>query len=264
VARKNEEIAMRHLRLTAAILACLAATPALAAGTVVFRDDFNGGQLDAAKWGVGTWTLGRTQLGNTPLVAGGLAQLRFDTFGFKGSEIYTKANFARGNGVEFEFRVRDFNLPDGLVTGLFTYQAQGGLSDEIDIEILSKQVNLTAGGDPLLLTTWNDWDEAHPTYNDGIHHSSQSKFVAGLNVSTFHTYMIRWLPGRTEWWLDGSLLASSTAAQPDLATPFRMNLWAPASSWTDAYSGALRPAASARRNRSYYVDVDWVEIRTLP
>jgi len=240
------------------------ASPAFAAGSVVFREDFNGGQLDANKWGVGNWTLGRTQLGNTPVVSGGLAQLRFDTFGFKGTEIYTKSNFARGNGLEFEFRVRDVNLPDGLVTGLFTYQAQGALSDEIDVEILSKQVNLTAGGDPLLLSTWNDWDEAHPAYNDGVHNASQSKFVSGLNVNAFHTYTIRWLPGRTEWLLDGALVASSTAAQPDLATPFRMNLWAPASSWTDAYSSSLRPAASARRNRSYYVDVDWVEIRALP
>jgi hypothetical protein len=255
---------MRKTALATVLVALASSLPAMAAGTVVFRDDFNGGQLDAAKWGVGTWKLGRTQLGNTPAVAGGMAQLRFDTYGLKGSEIYTRANFARGNGLELEFRVRTVNLPDGLVTGLFTYQAQGALSDEIDIEILSKQVNLSAGGDPLLLSTWNDWDEASPNYNDGVHNASQSKFVAGLSVSSFHTYTIRWLPGRTEWLLDGQLLATSTAAQPDMATPFRMNLWAPAASWSDAYSSALRPAASARKNRSYYVDVDWVEIRALP
>jgi len=92
--------------------------PARAAGTVVLRDDFNGGQLDTTRWGVGNWKLGRSQLGNVPVVAGGMAQLRFETYKFTGSEIYTKSNFMRGNGVEFEARVRMNHLPSGLVTSL--------------------------------------------------------------------------------------------------------------------------------------------------
>ena len=240
------------------------APPAHAAGTVIFRDDFDSSQLDTTQWGVGNWMLGRTQLGNVPVVAGGMAQLRFDTYRFMGSEIYTRNVFALGNGVEFEARVRMNTLPSGLVTAMFNYTALNGLSDEIDIECLSKQVNLSVGGAPLLFSTWNDWNEAFPTYGDGIHQSSQSVFVNGLDVNQFHTYLIRWLPGRTEWWLDGILIASSTLAQPDLPTPFRINFWAPASTWADAYDGNLKPARNQRWNRSYYVDVDWVEIRALP
>jgi len=249
-----------------ALLAGLAlvANPVHAAGTVVFRDDFNSSQLDTTRWAVGTWKLGRTQLGNVPEVAGGMAQLRFDTYRLTGTEIYTRDTFLRGNGVEFEARVRLNYLPGGLVSAMFTYAYQNGLSDEIDIEILSKQVNTSVGGAPLLLTTWNDWDESNPAYGDDIHQSSRSVFVNQLNVNSFHTYLIRWLPDRTEWWLDGNLLFSSALAQPDLASPFRINFWAPAASWTSAYDGSLKPAKNPRKNLSYYMDVDWVEIRALP
>jgi beta-glucanase (GH16 family) len=246
-----------------ASLSCLA-NPSEAAGTVIFRDDFNSSQLDTSQWAVGNWKLGRTQLGNVPVVAGGLAQLRFDTYRLTGTEIYTRTAFARGNGIEFEARVRMNYLPSGLVTALFTYAYQAGLSDEIDIEVLSKQVNNSVGGAPLLLTTWNDWDEANPTYGDDIHQSSRSIFVNQLNVNSFHTYTIRWLPDRTEWWLDGVLILQSTLAQPDLASPFRLNFWAPASSWTSAYDSSLKAARNTKQNRSYFVDVDWVEIRALP
>lgn len=239
-------------------------TPAHADGTVVLREDFNGSQLDSTVWAVGTWKLGRTQLGNVPAVAGGLAQLTFNTYRFTGSEIYTRRNFALGNGVEFEARVRSNHLPSGLVTSLFTYNTQNNLSDELDIEFLSKQVNLSATGAPMLMTTWNNWDEAHPTYGDGIHHSSQSKVITGLDVNLFHTYTIRWLPGRTEWLVDGVLVASSTLAQPDLAAPLRINFWAPASTWTEAYDARLKPVGNKRQNKTYFYDVDWVEVRQLP
>ncbi|MEO6102223.1 MAG: glycoside hydrolase family 16 protein [Pseudoxanthomonas sp.] len=251
------------LRCLAGAMLVATATAAQAGGTVIFRDDFNGSQLDTTAWGVGTWKLGRTQLGNVPVVSGGMAQLRFDTYRFTGAEIFSKTNYALQNGVEFEARVRMTNLPSGLVTSLFTYNTLNAKSDELDIEILSKQVNLSSGGAPLLLTTWNDWDEANPTYSDGVHHASQSAPVAGLDVNQFHTYTIRWLPGRTEWLVDGVQVASSTQAQPDLASPIRLNFWAPASSWTDAYDARLKPATSKKQNKSYYYDLDWVEVRRL-
>ena len=151
--------------------------------TVLLHDDFNGTTLNAATWGLGTWQLGRTQLGNSPVVANGVARLTFDTYRFRGTEIWSKANFARGNGLEVAARVKLNNLPSGLVTSLFTYayDSAASVSDELDIEILSKQVNLSTGGDPVLFTTWNDWSEAAPTYGDGVHHWSFSVFLAGLD-----------------------------------------------------------------------------------
>jgi len=242
----------------------LAHSSAKAGGTVLLHDDFNGTALNSATWGVGTWKLGRTQLGNAPIIANGIARLSFNTYKFMGSEIYSKSNFALGNGVEFEARVRLNTLPNGLVTSLFTYNTLNTLSDELDIELLTKQINASSGGAPMLLTTWNDWNEATPTYGDCVHHCSQAPFISGLNVNVFHTFTIRWLPGSTEWLVDGVLVASSTRAQPDLATPIRLNFWAPASGWTDAYDANLKPAANRKMGKTYYYDLDWVEVRRLP
>ncbi len=238
--------------------------PPTHAQTIIFRDDFNGTTLDSTKWSLGTWTLGRTQLGNAPVVSGGIARLPFDTYGLKGTEIGSKLQFARGtNGVEIEARVKLNNLPSGLVTSLFTYVSANNLSDEIDFEILSKQVNLTTGGDSILVTTWNNWSEASPTYNDGIHHWGVSQFVSGLDVNAWRTYTIRWLPDHTEWLLDGALLYSTNKALSDSATNVRLNFWAPASSWTDAYASTLKQARRPKDNVRYFYDVDWVEVRQL-
>src|SRR5262245_29696507 len=45
-------------------------------GTVILRDDFDGSSLSATNWALGTWKLGRTQLGNAPVVTGGYARLK--------------------------------------------------------------------------------------------------------------------------------------------------------------------------------------------
>ncbi|MFM7322658.1 MAG: hypothetical protein ACKO5K_14215, partial [Armatimonadota bacterium] len=91
-------------------LAALAAAATVGAPahaqTVLWRDDFNGTSLDATKWNLGTWRLGRTQLGNSPVVGGGIARLTFDTYGFKGTEIWSKGLVSRGNGLEIAARVR--------------------------------------------------------------------------------------------------------------------------------------------------------------
>lgn len=239
--------------------------PALA-GTVLFRDDFNGPKLDAAKWSVGTWALGRSHFGNIPVIAAGIARLTFDTYQFKATEIYTKQVFNLDDGIEFNARVRLNNLPSGLVAALFTYayNPETLLSDEIDIEILTKQINLSAGATPLLFSTWNDWDETNPNYNDGVHNASLQAYVGNLDINDFHTFTIRWLPGYTEWLVDGVLIESSDLAQPDMVAPFRINFWAPASGWSDAFDAGLKPVPNKKKNRRYYYDVDWVEIRQLP
>ena len=259
------KITLRPLTSVSA-LALVVALERASAQTVLLHDDFNGVALNSQIWGLGTWQLGRTQLGNSPVVSNGIARLTFDTYRFRGTEIWSKTNFARGNGVEFAARVKLNNLPSGLVTSLFTYtyDNQTRTSDELDIEIVTKRVNATAGGDPILFTTWNNWSEASPTYGDGIHHWSLEEFLNGFDVNAWHTFVIRWLPGRTEWLIDDVVVASSTKAQPDASTPVRLNFWAPTSSWTDAYSANLKPARKANANVRYYYDVDWVEVRQLP
>ena len=253
------------LLLCSTLILDLTAGKVCAQPVVLFRDDFDGSTLNSTLWNLGTWQLGRTQLGNSPVVNGGIARLTFDTYLFRGTEIWSKKVFARGNGLEIEARVKLNNLPSGLVTSLFTYayNATTGVSDELDIEILTKQVNTTVGGDPVLFTTWNDWNESSPTYGDGIHNWSFSQFFSGLDVNAWHTYVIRWLPGRTEWLIDGVVVASSDKAQPEADTPVRLNFWAPASSWTDAYNAGLKPARRSNANVRYYYDVDYVEVRQV-
>src|SRR6185295_2935357 len=110
--------------LLSALVATLAlglATSQGRAQTILLHDDFNGTTLNSSIWSLGTWQLGRTQLGNSPVVSGGVARLTFDTFQFRGTEIWSKANFARGNGLEIAARLKLNNLPSGLVTSLFTY-----------------------------------------------------------------------------------------------------------------------------------------------
>src|ERR1044071_9440897 len=100
--------------------ALLLAGPSANAQTVLLHDDFSGTALNSQIWGLGTWQLGRTQLGNSPVLSNGIARLTFDTYRFRGTEIWSKTNFARGNGVEFAARVKLNTLPSGLVTSLFT------------------------------------------------------------------------------------------------------------------------------------------------
>jgi beta-glucanase (GH16 family) len=82
--------------------------------------------------------------------------------------------------------------------------------------------------------------------------------------TTFNTHTIRWLPGHTEWLVNGALVRSTTAALADDPMPVRLNFWAPAASWADAYDAALMPAASAASNSSSYYDVDYVTVSSIP
>ena len=257
-----------------------ASQPALAAAPVVlFRDDFNDTKLDSSKWFLGTWTLGRTRLGNAPVMTGQYARLKFDTFNpsnpgksFRGTEIGTTKVFERspGTGIEFEASVRVNAMASGIVTSFFTYTSRttpAGItySDEIDFEFLSKQINSSpATSDPVLTTTWNDWDNNAPVYNNIQTYDSASVNVSPLNLAQFNTILIRWLPGKIEWFMNGQLVRSTTNAVPDEPTNIRLNFWAPASGWTDAYSSQLGFAKNVRQNQTFYYDVDYVEVRSIP
>lgn len=256
---------MKILGITAALASLLLADAAHSA-TVRFREDFNGTSLQSSVWSVGNWTLGRSPLGNTPIIANGMARLPFDTYRFRGSEIYTTRTFSRGTGLEVEARCRLNRLPSGLITSLFTYIFDGTTltSDEIDIEMLTKQVNLSSGGSPVTFTTFNNWPRGSTAYMDGIHHWSVTAKVPGLDVNQWHSYVIRWLPDRTEWLIDGKIVATSTKARPDAAQAVHLDIWAPASDWPDAYDASLKPATSSANNHRYYFDVDYVEVRSLP
>jgi beta-glucanase (GH16 family) len=138
-------------------------------------------------------------------------------------------------------------------------------SDEIDFEFLSRQIaSSPATSDPVLTTTWSNWNNSTQIYTDPATYNSQSVNVAGLNLTQFSTIVIRWLPDRVEWRINGQLIRTATTAVPDEATNIRLNFWAPASGWTEAYSNKLTPAKNVRQNQTHYYDVEHVEVRTIP
>lgn len=250
-------------------------------GATYFLDDFNGASLDTnVNWNVVNGrTLARSQLINMPTTSNSVATLRFDTYNaghpgtlMAGSEMYSKQLFARGTGLEFETRARMVGpIASGLVTAFFTYTDRidtntGHLvNDEIDFEFLSRQINNPpqAGGDSVVVTSWQNFDNDVPN-GTPAHYQSANPHVAGLDLTQFNTFTIRWLPDRTEWLIDGVLIHSSTNALPDEPMPIRLNFWAPASSWSAAYDASLQPVSSSAANSSYFYQIDYVRVSSIP
>lgn len=139
--------------------------PTIASAQVLFQDDFDGSSLDS-EWFMRprpvSNPLGRTQTGSSPIIAGGMARLQFDTYNadapgtlFRGTEILTLEKYSLDTagiqGLEFKTSMRvDPSLPNGLIAGFFTFGRDGfnrsgdggvGGFDEIDIEILSNLIN---------------------------------------------------------------------------------------------------------------------------
>ena len=255
------------------LVACLLAPPT---PTVLLRDDFDGDHLDNAVWQLASWSLGRSRLGEDVAVADGHAVLAFNTFDpdspgerTVGSELFTKQAFARpADGVlEIEARVRlGDDLPPGIVASIFTYATvqsdAGPVSDEIDFEFLTAQ-NANAKG-RVTCTTWNDWNEKTPDYEDETVTSSETIAVGDLDLHAFNTYIIRWHADRVEWLVNGERIRVAETAVPDAPSPIRFNLWAAAEGWTDAYAATLQPAASAEDNKRSTYAIDYVEVRAVP
>jgi beta-glucanase (GH16 family) len=273
------------------------ATCGTASAAVFFRDDFSSGPLNTTtNWNVGNAFLGRTQEAFTPQIASDgtdtYARLRLDTFNsnnrvgnpnnaFNGSELFSKQTFPTSStGVRFEARVRNEGaLPAGLVTSFFTYEAQnttingvsGTFSDEMDFEFLTTQQNATHNGSPnnaVLDSTFHNYNaNGSNSGNINNHNSAYSTFPpgqSGPDLSQWHTYDIDWFPDHINWSVDGTQVRTTTIAIPTNAMPIRANFWAPASDFSDAFSASLQPATSSAGNTSFFYDVDYIQVSTVP
>ncbi len=245
--------------------------------TALFKDEFNQTALNTTKWGVGNWQIGRAYLNKPPTFRSesGITYttLQLDTYNpsypgtlLRGSEIYSIPIFSfprKGQGLQFEARVRLRTETRGLVTSFFTWgfrdTAQGTRTDEIDFEYLT---NLPTN--QVLLTTWNDWDYTNPVYNDGVRHSDAIIAVGGFNRNAWTTLQIRWLKDRIEWYVNGVLARSTSTARPNDPMRVHFNFWAAGSEWGDVYDAALQPALTPDQNRSYLYDIDYVRVSKLP
>jgi hypothetical protein len=256
---------------------CLAGQqmPAQAQGTfqpvTVFQDEFNASSLNTSKWGVYSTSqfLQRTQYGLTPTIVTqgdtNFARLRLDTYTpdpayrgtyVKGTEIFSKQNFTLSPGLEFETRIRGANLPRGLVFAFFTLGERGVwpttyFKEEIDYEFLTNFNKNQAW-----LNVWDNWNPNRGGPNQ------ESTNTANFDWSGWNVYKIRWLNDRVEWLINDVVVRTSTDILPDNPMQLHFNIWAASSTWSTAYDADLKPATTDAANQAYYMDVDYIRVRT--
>jgi hypothetical protein len=211
-----------------------------------------------------------------PLATDGqVLELKLDTYApsnpgnqFLGTDLLTQRNFARAGGLTFEARMRlKPTIVGGLVNGFFTFDVTRNVAnplpppatipvrDEIDFELLSNQATGAATQDPFT-NFWNDQGFAHPG-------SGQFINVAGFDLTQFQNYKVEWTPSAIKWYVNNQLVRTQTTNVPDDPMKLHFNLWAPDSSFADAFNAALNPAATPGANQTYTVQVDHVEVNRL-
>jgi hypothetical protein len=258
---------------------------------LLLRDDFSGsGNVNAAVWrlpfGEEGSFVGRTQFRGAPLTDmpqqgvaeplasdGMVTELYLDTYSpvdpgnqFLGTDLLTKQNFARGGGLTFESRIRlKPTTTGGLVGGFFSYDVQresppGTLvRDEIDFELISNQA---VGGAPTNDPFTNFWNEG-PFTGPGAAGAGQFHNVAGLDLTQFQNYKVEWTPSAIKWYVNNNLVRTQTTNVPDDPMKLHFNLWAPDSTFADAFNAALTPAATAGANQRFALQVDHVEVNRI-
>jgi hypothetical protein len=260
----------------------------------LFFDDFNASSLNTGSWGVynSSQSLQRTRFGFTPelLNEGGtsFARIRLDSYNpqfpgqFKGTEIFTRQRFARGEGLEFSARLRGPNLPPGIIFAFFSIydRFNGTPSDatysksEIDYEFLTaEQEQFSPAGQRkrLYLNIWDDWnlrdgydgDDVNTTISTKTDKTYRLASDPNFDWANWNTYTIRWFPNRTEYILNGVLQRTETEVKPDEDMSIHFNIWTGTPDFNQAYSASLQPASSSGANRSYFFDVDNMRVRRL-
>ncbi|RYG56845.1 glycosyl hydrolase family protein [bacterium] len=259
----------------------------------MFSDDFSGSSLDTGRWGTydASQQLQRTRFGFSPqLVTEGninFARIRLDSYNpqfvgqFKGTEIFTRQRFARGNGLEFSARLRGPNLPPGIIFAFFgIYDRFTGtpsdatyLKDEIDYEFLTaEQEQFSPAGQRkrLYLNLWKDWNvrygyDGNDVDDTNIYTDKTYRLASDPNFdwANWNTYTVQWFPDRTDFYVNGRLERTEREVKPAQDMSIHLNIWTGTPDFNQAYSASLQPNRTAATNRSFYFDVDHVRIRRL-
>ena len=234
----------------------------------IFNDDFDGTEVSSTLWHIPTWVsptdgtyVGRTQFRCTqnaslPKAENGNAVINLETFNptgfsFYGTDLISNRTFSPGNGLVFTFNAKIGAPADGgVVGGIFLYDLTGGGSnhDEADFELLTNrpsqfQTNIYSN-EPL--------GAGHPQFES----------LTGA-ITDYHTYVIKWLPGKIIWTVDGSLVRTELSLVPSGPMHFHLNMWAPAADWAEAYDSNLQPVGSAASNQIYTLFVENVKVDSM-
>jgi hypothetical protein len=265
-------------------------TPPPVSGQLLF-DDFGANSLDTNTWGLydSSQVLQRTHFGFTPTLlkegATSFARLRLDSYNpnypgqFKGTEMFTRQRFSRGQGLEIEARLRAPGLPPGIIFAFFgIYDRYNGvpsdatyLKDEIDFEFLTAEQEQLGDRDRLYLNIWNDWNVRNGYDGDDIGTTNSiytDKTYAkatdpNFDWANWNTYTIRWYPDRTEYYLNGVIQRTEREVKPDDDLSIHFNMWTGTPDFNQAYSASLQPANSSSNNKTYVFDVDSLRVRRL-
>src|SRR5262249_45369744 len=153
-------------------------------------------------------------------------------------------------GIAFEASMRLVTPTPGLVGGFFGYSFNNntGLDNELDDELLG---NDAAAGRNRLETN---------VYANQPLGAGNGQFVPVSDLTSFHIYRIEWFPDKVRWFIDGQLVREDTAHIPIGSLALHLNVWAPASDWSDAYAASLQPTSNPAANVTYDVDVDYVRV----
>ena len=268
------------------------ATPTPVPANGQLFDDFDGASLDASRWGTyGTdRQLQLTRYGNTPQLlsenGASFARFSFNTFNptspglYRGTEIFSRQRFARGNGLEIKTRLRGPITQPGIVFAFFgIYDRFSGAATpanysktEIDFEFLTaEQERFSPSGQRrrLYLNIWDDWNQPRDGFDSSFENSTTRLHddktypvapQAGFDWADWHTYTIRWFPDRTEFLVDGARVRTEREILPDEALFIHFNIWSGMSDFATAFSPSLRAATSSADNQTFAFDVDYVRV----
>ena len=262
----------KTLRKTALLAALWVLASGTTFGAILFEDDFSGLSLNESVWrlptGDGTF-FGRTQIKPSeynsqnlrPVVANGSVTLQLDTYNasgpgsFWGHEIQTYEKFLPGTqGISIETRIRFLGSPPGgLVGGFFTWGYDGFVRDEIDVELLTNDLD----AERIFTNVYNNAD-----FNTGG--IAANAGLAGFDMMDWNTYEILWLPDRIQWLLNGTQVREQIITVAGHSSEVRLNIWAPNEGFSNAYNVGLQPSYNAANNQQYELEIDYVRVSSVP
>jgi hypothetical protein len=125
--------------------------------------------------------------------------------------------------------------------------------DEIDLEIPTSQL-----GSGKVLTNVYD---AEPIGGAGAPAYPE---LPGLDPRDWTLLELRWWRDALEWRVDGALAGAERERVPGGPMAVRLNFWAPAADFPEAFASLPDPVASADESQQWRFAVDWVEVVELP